>query len=565
MSEFQFEDQRIAFHQGDTVASALTASGHYDLTDGPGDRRRGVFCGMGVCQACAVAIEGRGVRRACMEPAVAGMHVRRFSGVGAPEPVNNDAGRSEDAVSLEPELLVIGGGPAGLSAACRAAELGVEVILLDERGRPGGQYYKQPGSGRPTPERLVGDRQFTDGSKLIDRALEAGVRIVSNATLWGAFPGPELAVAVGEWTQVFKPRRLLIAAGAYENGLAIPGWTLPRVMTTGAAQTLLRSYGVNAGERVLVAGNGPLNLQVALELRRAGADIVLLTELSPMFDASAAISVLRMFAASPAVALRGASLMAALRTARVPFRRGWGVAGIREEGDALAVDVGPAGASGVEVQKTLMVDALCLGYGFLPNNEALRMLGCRHEYDAARGYLITVRSERCETSVAGVYAVGDCCGLGGAPAAMEEGTIAAIAIAESFDRLPDGVHLKAAQRAKTRLRRHRRFQQALWRFFRAPPPSLEWAAPDTPVCRCENVTLADLEASIEAGDASLAAIKQRTRLGMGACQGRYCASLAAQALENAGGETPGEYSMFAPQAPLKPLSINQLCAEGDDD
>lgn len=560
--EIRFDEHRVPCHAGDTVAAALTASGHYVL-GAVGSNKRGVFCGMGVCQACAVEIDGLGVRRACMEPVTDGMRVRSYKPgteeaaavvAAVPEPL-------EPPVDLRPDLLVVGGGPAGLSAACAAAELGVGVLVIDERSQPGGQYYKQPGGGRPTPEKLVGDRQFTEGKALIDRALRAGVRIVSGATLWGAFPGPELAVAIGERSQVFKPRRLLVATGAYESGVPVPGWHLPRVMTVGAAQTLLRTYGVKAGQRILVAGNGPLNLQVALELRKAGAEIVLLAELAAMFDTEAAINIVRMFLATPSVALQGAGLMAGLRAAGVPFRRGWGVAAVHDQGDALSVDVGPAGDRGIDVAQSLSVDVLCLGYGFLPNNEALRMLGCQHDYDSRRRHLVTVRNERCETSVGGVYAIGDCCGLGGAPAAMEEGAIAAAAIAESLDRPLSLTAVAATKSAESRLRGHRRFQQALWKLFSARPPGLDWASADTLVCRCENVALVDIQAAIEAGAVSMAAIKQRTRLGMGGCQGRYCTRLASQILHDKIGGSPDEFSMFAAQPPLKPLSIDQLSAD----
>lgn len=558
--EIDFDEHRVPCHAGDTIAAALTASGHYVL-GAAGSEKRGVFCGMGVCQACAVEVDGRGVRRACMERVTPGMRVRRNTpGAAAAGFVAADE-TAEPPVDLRPDLLVIGGGPAGLTAACRAAELGVGVVVIDERSQPGGQYYKQPGGGRPTPEKLVGDRQFVEGKALIDQALRAGVRIVSGATLWGAFPGPELAVTIGERSQVFKPRRLLVATGAYESGVPVPGWQLPRVMTVGAAQTLLRSYGVKAGQRILVAGNGPLNLQVALELQRAGADIVLLAELAPMFDAKAARNLLRMFLATPTIAMQGAALMTGLRAAGVPFRRGWGVAAVHEQGESLSVEVGPAGDHGVNTAQSLSVDVLCLGYGFLPNNEALRMLGCRHDYDSDRCHLVTVRNEHCETSVGGVYAIGDCCGLGGAPAAMEEGAIAAAAIVESLDRPINAEARTATVKATSRLRSHRRFQQALWQLFSNRPPGLDWANADTLLCRCENVTLADVRAAIEGGDVSMAAIKQRTRLGMGGCQGRYCTRLALQLLHDKVGGLPDEFSQFAAQPPFKPLSIDQLSAD----
>jgi thioredoxin reductase len=559
---FRFGDEEIECHPGDTIAAALTAAGHYEFGRGGDGSSRAVFCGMGVCQACLVVVQGGGVRRACMEPAVEGSSVEPYPGVSeittAAESPPVDGCRNADE---EPDLLVVGGGPAGLSAACTAAELGIDVVVLDERSQPGGQYYKQPASARPIPPAIAGDRQFRDGRRLIDRARAAGVRIVSGATVWGAFPGPELAVTVSGYTRLYRPRRLLVAAGAYERAAPFPGWTEPGVMTTGAAQTLLRSYGVLAGRRVLVAGNGPLNLQVALELERAGASIEFLCESARIVRPGAVIHYLRMLLTSPLLAFRGATHLLQLRLRRVPFRSGWGVGAVRRGDDGLEVDVGPIRSGGIETRKTLLVDAVCTGYGFLPNNELLRMLGCRHEYDDKRDYLTTLRNEDCATSVDGVFAIGDCCGLGGAPAAAEEGTLAAHAIADSLAAAGQpGKRARERHAARRRLATHRRFQHALWRLFEARIPAADLALADTPLCRCERVTVAELATAIEEGCLSLADLKQTTRLGMGPCQGRYCTSLALSVLPRPPEAALREFSMFAPQAPLKPLTIEELCS-----
>ena len=274
--KLSFEGRPVPARPGETLAAALTAAGELVLRLTRGGAGRGLFCGMGVCQDCLVEVDGVPNRRACMTR-IEGPHTirRQQSPAAAPATV----GPLPPAALATPELLVVGGGAGGLAAAAVAAEAGAEVVLLDERPQPGGQYYKQPSASRGAIARP--DAQFAGGRALIERARRAGVRLVSGAQAWGAFAAPlEVAAVTPEGAAVYRPRRLVIATGAYERGLPVPGWTLPGVMTTGAAQTLLRSYGVLPGRRVLVAGNGPLNLQVALELARAGAEIVALAELA---------------------------------------------------------------------------------------------------------------------------------------------------------------------------------------------------------------------------------------------------------------------------------------------
>lgn len=562
--KFRFEGADQTCCVGDTIAAALTAAGERWWRLAADGSRRGIFCGMGVCQDCLVRVDGRAGVRACMTPVEAGMDVRRQTGPAALAPSAASAETDQPPPVRTSQIVVVGGGPAGLMAAAAAAESGAAVVLIDERPAPGGQYYKQPHSTRPAARGLADDRQIADGRRLIDRAMRAGVELVASATVWGGFPGPRLAVAGTGGTTYYEPERLIVATGAYERGMPVPGWTLPGVMTTGAAQTLLRSHAVTPGERVLVAGNGPLNLQVALELADAGVDVAMLAEAARVLGPRAPRGFLRLLAAAPGLAVRGARMTARLRGQGVPIRYGWRVASIEECPDGLEVRLGPATGGRIEARATLRVDAVCMGYGFLPNNELLRQLGCRHDYDAGRGCLVTERDERCQTSLEGTYAIGDCTGLRGAPTALEEGVIAGLAAARSLGvAIPPGL-VNAERRARQRIRRHARFQAALWALYAAAPSDAARADGDAVVCRCENVTAAGVNAAVEAGCGSPGELKQRTRLGMGACQGRYCVPVALDTLAGRSGLPPGEYSALAPQSPLKPVTIAQILGAGTE-
>jgi NAD(P)H-nitrite reductase large subunit len=285
-------------------------------------------------------------------------------------------------------------------------------------------------------------------------------------------------------------------------------------------------------------------------LARVGATVVAVAELAEQPGFAKAGALLRMMASSFDLAWKGAAILAELRRRGIPLLYGQGLTRVDRSGDGLIASLGA---------RRFEVDAVLMGYGFMPANELLRALGCQHEFDAVRGHLVTWRNDSCETSVPGVHAVGDCCGLGGARAASEEGVIAGAAVARALGRAVDSFQVADA---RTTLQRHRRFQKALWQVFAAPRRQAERAEPDTIVCRCEEVTLGAVESALQDGTPSIGEVKRRTRLGMGACQGRYCAPVLAALLAERQGRPVDELAFFAPRVPARPVSIADLVRAG---
>jgi NAD(P)H-nitrite reductase large subunit len=360
----------------------------------------------------------------------------------------------------------------------------------------------------------------------------------------------------GAASRLCRPRRLIVAAGAYERALPLPGWTLPGVMTTGAAQTLLRSYRVLAGRRVLLAGNGPLNIQVALELARAGAEVLAVVELAPKPGPWALAALARMLSSTPGLAVKGMGQIAELKRHGAAMLHGSLISGVTQTAGGLRAEIKAWPAGGAA--RVFEVDAVAMGYGFQPSNEILRALGCAHRFDPTRGHLVTERDADCRTSIAEIYAVGDCAGLGGAPAAEAEGIIAGLAAARSLGFTPSAGQPQAAEAARAALRRHRRFQLGLWQLFSAPRLLAELAQPDTLICRCEELTRAEIEAGIAPGSETIGAVKRQTRGGMGRCQGRYCGPVIAALSAERRGEALSEAGHWAPRPPVKPLRIGDI-------
>src|SRR5690242_7411163 len=271
-----FEGQKIAALEGETVAAALSAAGIVAFRHTPSGAARGLWCGMGACFDCVVTIDGRTGQRACMTKVADGMAVSGAVDVRL-APLGEEPDRTEPE-ERACDVLVVGGGPAGLAAAIAAVEAGATVVVLDERSATGGQYAKPlaDSHGDSAPDAL-----FRLGRELRDRAIRGGATLLSDAVVWGGFARDEIAALVAGRAVVFRARQLILAPGAHERPVPLPGWTLPGVMTTGALQSLVRAQRVCPGERVLIAGSGPLNMQLACELLAGGVKPLAVVESAP--------------------------------------------------------------------------------------------------------------------------------------------------------------------------------------------------------------------------------------------------------------------------------------------
>jgi NADPH-dependent 2,4-dienoyl-CoA reductase/sulfur reductase-like enzyme len=561
--ELRLEDQPLSAHTGESVAAALVANGCWHFRDARDGEPRGLFCGMGVCGECTMLVDGV-PKRTCLEPVRAGMQLQRQPALAAVPAALEPSGRTALEV-LEVEVLVVGAGPAGLAAAAAAARQGADVLVIDERGGFGGQYYKQPGRGFGIEESAL-DRQFAAGRARYREAVDAGAKFLFAATVWGAFGPGELAVGTAERQLRIRARRLVLAPGAYERALPVPGWTLPGVLTTGAAQTLLRSYSVAPGKRVLIAGNGPLNLQVARELLNAGVAVVAVVESAPAPTLRRAGDLLRLALHAPDLAFDGLGHLATLARHGVPIeyssvlsRCDPGSTGGRV-GSATICRLDAAGKPLAGSERQFAVDAVCMGYGFAPQSELPRAIGCRYAEDGERGTLRVLRDADGRSSVPEVFVVGDAGGLGGARLAEAQGMLAGAAAAADLGHASDARQTATLRAAGRDAARQQRFQTALWRVYRGPLFTYEQAGADTLLCRCELVERGAVERCLKEGAGSVGSLKRLTRAGMGRCQGRYCGP-SLRALSNQGGmpaADDGEW--FAPRPPFKPMRIDQLAA-----
>ncbi|MDP3414782.1 FAD-dependent oxidoreductase, partial [Falsiroseomonas sp.] len=536
-----FEGRPISALYGETVAAALSAAGELTLRYTQSGAPRGLHCGMGACFDCLVTIDGRANQRACLAKVAPGMVVERAAPA---QPARLAPPPHATAEELACDVLVVGAGPAGLSASIAAAEAGCKVVALDERDAPGGQYLKPLAASHA---HAAPDRQFRQGAELRARAIAAGVDFRFGATVWGGFGADEIAALVEGRNVVFRPQRLVIAAGSHERPVPIPGWTLPGVMTTGCLQTLARANRVSPGDHVVIAGNGPLNLQLACELVEGGVQVAAVLEAAPFPGFRGVRQALRLAAGAPDLAWDGARYLAVLKRAGVPVI--WGARPDAVEGETRFLALHASTPSG---KIRIAADALALNLGFQPETGLARALGCGHRFiDSGLGRLETVTDQDGRTSLPTVFAVGDGAQVGGARIAFARGRLAGLAAAR--DLRPGLAEDTTSRRA---LSRAIGFQDALWRFFAVPEFDARSLADPTLVCRCEEVSAGTLRAAMAEGAVSLGAVKKATRAGMGRCQGRMCGATVARIVGAA-----EEAGWAAPRAPLKPVPAIALAME----
>lgn len=306
------------------------------------------------------------------------------------------------------DLVIVGAGPAGLSAAIEAAGCGMSVIVFDENDRPGGQLFKQIHKFFGSKEHKAKIRGFNIGKQLLKEASDAGVTVQLGSAVTGFYPGREITVKCGDGIQHFRGNSIIVATGAAENMVPFEGWTLPGVIGAGAAQTLMNLHGVKPGNRVLMLGSGNVGLVVSFQLLQAGCDVVALVD------------------AAPRIGGYGVHAAKVARTG-VPFYLSHTI--IKAEGTdcVTGVVIGQVDDHFRPVpgtEKHFDVDTICIAVGLSPMSQLLKMSGCRMEDNPKRGGEVPLVDEYGETSVPLLFAAGDVSGIEEASSAMIKGRIA---------------------------------------------------------------------------------------------------------------------------------------------
>ena len=331
------------------------------------------------------------------------------------------------------ELLIVGAGPAGLSAALAAAEAGVRVLVIDENLKPGGQLFKQIHKFFGSREHQAGTRGFRIGEELLARTREMGVEVRLGYPVYGVFPDRTVIFGSPEGARTLRAEKIILAAGANENSLCFEGSVLPGVMTAGAAQTMINLHRVLPGRRVVMIGSGNVGLIVSYQLLQAGAEVAALVEAAPRVG--------------------GYQVHAnKLKRAGVPIytshtvRRAVGETEVEGAEIVRLKDGEPV--SGTEF--TVEADTICMAVGLTPMAELAKLAGCAVAEIPALGGVVPLHDGDMRTTHPDIYVAGDIAGVEEASTAMEEGRLAGTAAALALGYLDEA--RAEAQKAAIRRR-----------------------------------------------------------------------------------------------------------------
>jgi thioredoxin reductase len=461
------------------------------------------------------------------------------------------------------ELVIVGAGPAGLAAAIEAARAGLEVVVVDENPKEGGQIFRQLPEEFSVADPATLGKEQRRGKALFSELSGLPIRFLHNATAWGVFDDRVLEIVHQRRSFPLSGQAVILATGAYDRPVPLPGWTLPGVLTVGGAQTLLKSQRILPGRRILMAGTGPLLLVVASQLVEAGAEVAAVVEAVPAYKLLPHVGAL---ARAWSITRDGIGYRWNVLRARVPWIAPSILVRIEGEQEVERAVVARADTHWRPVpggERAFEVDTVCIGYGLLPSVELARIFGCAFRYDPVADAWLPERSKVFETTVPGVFTVGDGAGIGGAVVAAEEGRIAGLEVA---CRLREAERPKLMERmaaARGRLERLARFRAAMDQVYRIRPGLHELATAETILCRCEEVRVREIEEAVAEGVRALDPLKAWTRAGMGPCQARMCGAPTAHWLARLTGAEVAELGCYRVRPPVKPVPIEALVAHAE--
>ncbi len=446
------------------------------------------------------------------------------------------------------DVIVLGAGPAGATCAATAAEAGRRVAVVDEQPRAGGQVWRAPLGGFPGK----GDADQASGDALRQRLAASPATGLLGHRVWSVVrteSGYRVDTLGPDGPTALEAPSLVVATGAHERVVPFPGWTTPGVIGLAAATVLLKSHGVVPGRRLVVAGCGPLLAVVAAGLVKAGAEVAAIVDIAPR---SAWLSRLPAILGQPRLAARGLSWAFAVAKAGVPMLSGHGVRRV-EGGEAVSrVVIGPVDADGAPVEgpeRVIEADSLIVGHGLTTACEVTRLLRAEHRFDRLRGGWIPVVDGAFQTSLPGLHAIGDGAGIRGQAMASLAG--------EAL-----GWHLagRTAEAAATRARMAAAtpFSDAMAGLMAQRPAQVRSIAPETVVCRCEDVTRAEIDAAVDAGATQIDQLKHFTRCGMGPCQGRSCADTVQELMAARLGAAREAVGQWTGRPPLRPVPLGEV-------
>ena len=452
------------------------------------------------------------------------------------------------------DVSVIGAGPAGLAAATEASSKGLSVVLFDEQPEPGGQIFRNIETfENPALGQILGE-DYLNGSKVVEKFRVSSVDYRPSTSVWRVNPDGIVAWSDGKKARILKSKKIIAATGALERPTPIPGWTLPGVMSVGAAQILLKTSGMVPKGPTAIAGNGPLLYLTAHQLFSAGAEITVILDTTSLRDYVAAIPHVPKALRASEYLVKGAKLIQNLR--RNGLRIESPITDIRAHGNGKLQKISYSFRGQTF---SLAADTLLLHQGVVPNIQLSRQIGSKHEWHKTQRYWQPITKEWGTTTIKSLAVVGDGAGIFGSEAAEISGQLAGLETAHNLAKIDLSERDAEANRLLIEHKRIRAVRPLLDKLYR-PHKSIRTPDDDTIVCRCEEVTAGEVRKCIREGATGPNQLKAYTRCGMGPCQGRMCGLSVVEIIAEARQKPIEEIGYYRVRPPIKPLTLGELAA-----
>jgi len=452
------------------------------------------------------------------------------------------------------DVIVIGAGPSGVKAALKCSQKGLKVLIIDSNANSGGQIYRAPPKSYVKKEEKSLEENLIQ-LKFSENLKKNNIDTAYNHTVWQVSPGFKIDAFNENGTIQWSTKNLIVATGTYEKIIPFDGWTTPGVIGLAACTILLKAHQTIPGNKIILAGNGPLLVSVAYYVLKFGSKVDAIVDTSSKFEwIKSVISLIF----NPKNFIQGISWISKIIFSGVPIYSKSLVKKVDKTENGISVTI--ENIKNKKIKK-LKSEVLAVGHGLIPSTDISRLLKVNHLYNELKGGWIPKLDENFKSSMKGMYIVGDGSGISGAIAAEKKGELAAISVLKELNLINEKEFQNKKHRIIKKLKRYEIFAKAIAKLNATPDSLIENINDDTVVCRCEDITKKDIIDAVKNGAKNLNQIKSWTRFGMGPCQGRTCqyavAKLASQQLKS----TVEDLNYLTGRTPLRPFPLDKAIGD----
>lgn len=457
------------------------------------------------------------------------------------------------------DAIVIGAGPAGIAAATNLSQLGCKTLIVDNNEECGGQVYRAPPATfkeikKNNSEEIKIQKKF---SLLLENSK---VEKAFCHTVWQVSPGFRIDAYNKNHIVTWYAKKIVIATGTYERVIPFEGWTLPGVIGLAASTILLKSHRVLPGSSTVVAGCGPLLAVVAVNIIKAGGKVEAIIDLNNKLDW---IKILPSLLLNFTAFRQSISWLLKILFARVPIYFGCHIKKVSKKNNFLEVEFSKISKEGIfknSKKNKIITDCLVVGHGLIPSTEITKLMKSKHEYNHKRGGWIASINSFFESSIKGLYIIGDGSGISGAIPAFQKGLLSSFHLAYECSLISKKNFQNKSKTIINKLNYLEKFGKKVAELMNPPLAITNSIQADTIICRCEDINKEQIEDAIKLGATNINQLKSWTRCGMGPCQGKICQDTIIRIMYSHI-KNLDQIGYWTGRAPIKPIPLDVIVGD----